>query len=128
MRKMLLLGDSISLHYGTYLNEYLKHEFEIHSKPGKEEALKKIDSAIGGNGGDSSMVLEYIKERQKEKRGEKEKGKRGRRKKERRGEGEEGRKKGFLRSPSNVGRGLLSPRVGHGFLRNPPCGGVEEAI
>ena len=66
MRKMLLLGDSISLHYGAYLNEYLKHEFEIHSKPGKEEALKKIDSAIGGNGGDSSMVLEYIKERQKD--------------------------------------------------------------
>lgn len=64
MKKMLLLGDSISLHYGSYLNEFLKHEFEIHSKPGKEEALKKIDFAIGGNGGDSSMILEYIKERQ----------------------------------------------------------------
>lgn len=63
-KKMLLLGDSISLHYGSYLDEYLSHEYEIYSKPGKEEALKKIDSAIGGNGGDSSMVLEYIKERQ----------------------------------------------------------------
>lgn len=63
-KKMLLVGDSISLHYGTYLNEYIKHEYEIYSKPGREEALKKIDKAIGGNGGDSSMVLEYIKERQ----------------------------------------------------------------
>lgn len=65
MKKMLLLGDSISLHYGSYLNEYLKDEYEIYSKPGKEVALKNIDSAVGGNGGDSSMVLEYIKEREK---------------------------------------------------------------
>lgn len=64
MKKMFLLGDSISLHYGPYLREYLKEDFEIHSKPGKEEALKKIDYAVGGNGGDSSMVLSYIKERQ----------------------------------------------------------------
>lgn len=65
MKKMLLLGDSINLHYGSYLAEYLKNNFEIHSKPGKKEALKKIDYAVGGNGGDSSMVLEYVKERDK---------------------------------------------------------------
>ena len=64
MKKMFLLGDSISLHYGPYLKEYLLDDFEIYRKPGKEEALKKIDHAVGGNGGDSSHVLAYIKERQ----------------------------------------------------------------
>ncbi len=66
MKKMLMLGDSINLHYASYLNEYLSWEYEIYSKPGREEALKKIDSAVGGNGGDSSMVLKHIKERQKD--------------------------------------------------------------
>lgn len=65
MKKLFLLGDSISLHYGPFLKEYLKDDFEIYRKPGKEEALKRIDHAVGGNGGDSSHVLSYIKERQK---------------------------------------------------------------
>lgn len=62
MKKMLLVGDSINLHYGPYLKELIKDEYEISSKPGRNTALKRIDEAVGGNGGDSSMVLEYIKE------------------------------------------------------------------
>ena len=62
MKKMLLLGDSINLHYGPYLNEYLKEDFIIHSKPGRDEALQRIDYPVGGNGGDSSMVLDYLRE------------------------------------------------------------------
>lgn len=62
MKKMLLLGDSINLHYGSHLEGYLDDDFAISSKPGKEVALKQIDNAVGGNGGDSSMVLSYIKE------------------------------------------------------------------
>lgn len=63
MKEMLLLGDSINLHYGPYLNEHLKDDFIIHSKPGRHEALRRIDYPVGGNGGDSSMVLEYLRER-----------------------------------------------------------------
>ncbi len=63
MKKMILLGDSISLHYGPFLAEYLKGEYRIYSKPGVDQALKDIDNAVCGNGGDSFKVLEYIKER-----------------------------------------------------------------
>ncbi len=63
MKKMFLLGDSISLHYGCYLAEYLTDIYKIESKPGLNQALNDIDNAVGGNGGDSSMVLAYLKER-----------------------------------------------------------------
>ena len=63
MKEMLLLGDSINLHYGPYLNRQFNKHFIIHSKPGRHEALRRIDYPVGGNGGDSHMVLEYLKER-----------------------------------------------------------------
>lgn len=63
MKEMLLLGDSINLHYGPYLNEQIRDYFIIHSKPGRNEALRRIDYPVGGNGGDSSMVLDYLRER-----------------------------------------------------------------
>ena len=62
MKKILLVGDSISLHYGNHLRDYLKDVFEMKYKPGREVALERIDEAIGGNGGDSSKVLKYIDE------------------------------------------------------------------
>ncbi len=62
MKELLLLGDSINLHYGPYLNEHIKDDFIIHSKPGRHEALRRIDYPVGGNGGDSSMVLDYLRE------------------------------------------------------------------
>ncbi len=65
MKEMLLLGDSINLHYGHYLNEQLKDYFIIRSKPGRHEALRRIDFPVGGNGGDSSMVLDYLMELEK---------------------------------------------------------------
>lgn len=61
MKTMLLLGDSINLHYGPYLNEYLNENYIIKSKPGRHEALRRIDFPIGGNGGDSHMVYDYLK-------------------------------------------------------------------
>ena len=66
MKKMLLLGDSINLHYGPYLNEFIKDDFVILSKPGRHEALRRIDYPVGGNGGDSSMVLEYLLQKENE--------------------------------------------------------------
>ncbi|MBO5007588.1 MAG: SGNH/GDSL hydrolase family protein [Clostridia bacterium] len=65
MKKMLLLGDSINLHYGPNLKGYLADEYDIQSRPGEKEALQDIDKPVGGNGGDSSRVLDYIKELEK---------------------------------------------------------------
>lgn len=59
--KIYLIGDSISIHYGPYLNDYLKGLIEYSRKEGEEEALLNLDRPQGANGGDSSMVLEFLK-------------------------------------------------------------------
>ncbi len=63
MKKVFLLGDSINLHYGSYLLTFLQNHCQFSYKEGKEEALANINEPVGGNGGDSSMVLEYLRER-----------------------------------------------------------------
>lgn len=60
MKKILLVGDSIRLDYGPYLMQYLGQGFSATGKEGMEEAYKNLDIPAGSNGGDSSMVLEYI--------------------------------------------------------------------
>lgn len=62
MKKILLIGDSISLDYGKYLSEFVSENIRLYGKPGKNEAYTNLDVPIGGNGGDSSMVLQYVKE------------------------------------------------------------------
>ena len=64
MRRILLIGDSISLHYGPYLSNYLSNTAELHTKEGRQLAFSDLDHPVGGNGGDSSMVLEYLRERE----------------------------------------------------------------
>ena len=59
-RSIFILGDSITLHYSEYLQTYLKNSYALFTKDGKEEAKKNLDYAIGGNGGDSRMVLSFI--------------------------------------------------------------------
>lgn len=66
MKKILLIGDSISLYYSPYLATYLSGKAELHNKEGQREAFRDLDRPTGGNGGDSSMVLDYIKEREKQ--------------------------------------------------------------
>jgi lysophospholipase L1-like esterase len=58
--KIFVLGDSISIHYGEYLETYLKNTISYSRKEGTEQALEDLDQAIGANGGDSNMVLEYL--------------------------------------------------------------------
>ena len=58
--KVFLIGDSISIHYGPYLEEYLRGIADYSRKGGGEAALKDLDSALGANGGDSSNVLAYM--------------------------------------------------------------------
>ena len=64
MASVLLIGDSISLDYGTCLPAFLDKDIIVYDKPGREEAYKDLDTPLGGNGGDSSMVLAYLRELQ----------------------------------------------------------------
>lgn len=61
--KIYVIGDSISIHYGPYLQGYLKGFMEYLRKEGEEEALLNLDNPQGANGGDSSMVLSFLNAR-----------------------------------------------------------------
>ncbi len=63
--RIYVLGDSISIHYGSYLEKYLKNVVEYSRKEGEEEALLNLDNPQGANGGDSSMVLKFLQEKSK---------------------------------------------------------------
>lgn len=59
MVKIYVLGDSISIHYGPYLKNYIRG-FASYAR--KEE---KDDPELGANGGDSSAVLRFLKKKLK---------------------------------------------------------------
>ena len=65
--KVFVIGDSISIHYGPYLKNSLKDFFEYDRKRDKGEALKDLDNPVGANGGDSGMVLDYLRQLEKDK-------------------------------------------------------------
>ena len=64
-RKIFILGDSVSIHYGPYLKKLIKHKFDYDRKRGIDEALTDLDKPIGANAGDSVMVMEYLAEEYK---------------------------------------------------------------
>ena len=64
--KIFLIGDSISVHYTPYLNELLLDNFEFERKEDNGLAEKNLDIPQGANGGNSSMVLEYLKSKLKD--------------------------------------------------------------
>ncbi|MCQ4924028.1 SGNH/GDSL hydrolase family protein [Tissierella carlieri] len=59
-QKIFVIGDSVSIHYGPYLREMIKDKFDYDRKKGIGQALTDLDKPIGGNAGDSRMVLEYL--------------------------------------------------------------------
>lgn len=61
-RKIFVIGDSISIHYGPYLKKAIENRFQYDRKRGLEDALRDLDRPVGANAGDSSMVLQYLKE------------------------------------------------------------------
>jgi lysophospholipase L1-like esterase len=61
MRKIFIIGDSISIQYGPFLEKMTAGSFDYARKEGTEEALENLDIPVGANGGDSSMVLAYLK-------------------------------------------------------------------
>lgn len=58
--RIYVLGDSISLRYGPYLERQLSGVMEYSRKGGEEEALLNLDVAEGANGGDSARVLSFL--------------------------------------------------------------------
>lgn len=63
MRNIFVIGDSISMHYGPYLQTYLKGKVGYARKePLEGEVEKKGDiwKPVGANGGDSARVLSYL--------------------------------------------------------------------
>ena len=61
-RKVFVIGDSASMHYGPYLKKMVEDKFQYDRKRGTEQALMDLDKPIGANAGDSRMVLEYLEE------------------------------------------------------------------
>ncbi|MEM6377164.1 MAG: SGNH/GDSL hydrolase family protein [Bacteroidota bacterium] len=59
--KVFLIGDSISIQYGPYLKNYLAGKVDIERKEDNGEAEEDLNVPKGANGGDSRMVLEYLK-------------------------------------------------------------------
>ncbi len=58
--KVYVLGDSISLHYGPYLQACLNGIMVYERKEDTDAALANLDVPQGANGGDSSMVLAFL--------------------------------------------------------------------
>lgn len=60
MKNVLLVGDSIRLDYGPYLEKYVGTGIRIQSKEGIREAYENLDVPMGSNGGDSGMVWDFV--------------------------------------------------------------------
>jgi len=63
---VFVVGDSISIQYGPYLERLLEGSFHYDRKrdTSAEVATKNLDNPMGANGGDSSMVLAYLRARE----------------------------------------------------------------
>lgn len=59
--RLYVLGDSISIQYGPYLERYLGERFTYARKRAAEETQLELPNPQGDNGGDSSMVLAFLK-------------------------------------------------------------------
>lgn len=55
-----VVGDSISIQYGPYLQCFLQGIMGYSRKGAEEEALLDLNNPQGANGGDSSMVLSFL--------------------------------------------------------------------
>lgn len=61
---VFVIGDSVSLGYGPALQRGLEPDYHYARKGGEEEAFTNLDIPRGANGGDSQMVLAYMRELQ----------------------------------------------------------------
>jgi len=63
---LFLIGDSISLQYGPFLEKYLRGIVIFERKQDDGQAEKNLDVPTGPNGGDSRMVLAYLRTKVKD--------------------------------------------------------------
>lgn len=61
-REVFLIGDTISVQYGPYLERKIKGEYILKRKNGREQFVFYDDIPLGENGGNSRQVLKYLKE------------------------------------------------------------------
>ena len=62
MKSLFVIGDSISCYYGRHLEKMLAGVM-TYDRKGRTNILKDLDDCTDGvNGGDSSMVLTYLRE------------------------------------------------------------------
>jgi len=66
MPKLFVIGDSISIYYGPYLEKYLQGIALYERKQDDGTANNNLDYPTGANGGDSEMVLKYLAHKLKE--------------------------------------------------------------
>jgi len=58
---VFVIGDSISIQYGPYFEKFIAGKLSYARKTGEAEALLNLDVPQGANGGDTSMVLDYLR-------------------------------------------------------------------
>ncbi len=59
--RLYVIGDSISIQYGPYLEKYIAGRFAYGRKTAEAEARLNLPSPQGENGGDSSVVLAFLR-------------------------------------------------------------------
>lgn len=59
-KRIIVIGDSISLAYGPYLKEMVSNKFDYSTKNTNSDA-GNLDYPTGPNAGDSNMLLNYLK-------------------------------------------------------------------
>ncbi|WP_163378772.1 SGNH/GDSL hydrolase family protein [Cyclobacterium sp. SYSU L10401] len=64
--KLFVIGDSISMQYGPYLAQYLQGTWEYDRKRDEGTNSSNLDNPAGANGGDSGMVLDYLRQKLKD--------------------------------------------------------------
>jgi lysophospholipase L1-like esterase len=63
--RVYVIGDSISIQYGLYLEQYLRGFMEYSRKEEDSEAKVGLPEPHSGNGGDSSTVLRFVEAAEK---------------------------------------------------------------
>jgi len=60
VKRLYVIGDSISIQYGPYLERYLAGRMVYARKGHEDTAALALDPPQSANGGDSSMVLAFV--------------------------------------------------------------------
>lgn len=62
-KKLFVIGDSISIHYGPFLSSMVEDAFIYQRKGQSDIKLDCFENIADANGGDSSEVLRYLEDR-----------------------------------------------------------------